>query len=117
MPRAPACVCVCVRARARAERAASDGHESAVRARARVRIQVEVFRNALEALYGGSCELLRFANRMISFFSAVGSMQEACTTGEEMDERDRDIFFFGRWIDSFVDRLLFGLKFEGEERC
>ena len=93
------CVCVCVRARAR------------------VRIQVEVFRNALEALYGGSCELLRFANRMISFFSAVGSMQEACTTGEEMDERDRDIFFFGRWIDSFVDRLLFGLKFEGEERC
>lgn len=44
-------------------------------------------------------------------------MQEACTTGEEMDERDRDIFFFGRWIDSFVDRLLFGLKFEGEERC
>lgn len=22
-------------------------------------------------------------------------MQEACTTGEEMDERDRDIFFFG----------------------
>ena len=68
MPRAPACVCVCVRARARAERGASDGHESAVRARARVRIQVEVFRNALEALYGGSCELLRFANRMISFF-------------------------------------------------